>query len=117
MRDFDKWLGEFRKSIADYKYYINFPKVFENVDSIRIELNILNSLIGIAANLLGRRFLGIDMEESFLKISVARREEIDNSSLRAEYLKKLQRQAKILVGNSMRVAQEAPAHYGDDLPL
>lgn len=46
MRDFNAWLGEFRKSIADYKYYIDFPKVFANVDAIRIELNILNSLIG-----------------------------------------------------------------------
>ncbi|MDO4827425.1 MAG: type II restriction endonuclease, partial [Bacteroidia bacterium] len=29
-----------------YKYYINFPKVYANVDAVRIELNILNSLIG-----------------------------------------------------------------------
>lgn len=46
MRDFNAWLGNFRKSIADYKYYIDFPKVFANVDAVRIELNILNSLIG-----------------------------------------------------------------------
>ncbi len=46
MRDFNAWLGEFRSSIADYKYYIDFPKVFANVDALRIELNILNSLIG-----------------------------------------------------------------------
>ena len=46
MRDFNAWLGDFRKSIADYKYYIDFPKVFANVDAVRIELNILNSLIG-----------------------------------------------------------------------
>ncbi len=46
MRDFDLWLGEFRKSIADYKYYIDFNKVFTNVDAVKIELNIMNSLIG-----------------------------------------------------------------------
>ncbi len=46
MRDFNAWLKDFRKSIADYKYYIDFPKVFANVDAVRIELNILNSLIG-----------------------------------------------------------------------
>ena len=40
------WLGEFRKSIADYKYYIDFNKVFANVDAVKIELNIMNSLIG-----------------------------------------------------------------------
>ena len=45
-RDFNTWLGSFRKSIADYKYYIDFQKVFANVDSIKVELNILNSLIG-----------------------------------------------------------------------
>ena len=45
-RDFDKWLSGFRDSIAGYKYYVDFEKVFSNVDSVRIELNILNSLIG-----------------------------------------------------------------------
>lgn len=46
MRDFNNWLADFRPSIADYEYYIDFKKVFANVDSIRIPLNILNSLIG-----------------------------------------------------------------------
>lgn len=46
MRDFEKWLSGFRSTIADYRYYVNFNKVFENVDSIKVELNILNSLIG-----------------------------------------------------------------------
>ena len=36
----------FRASIATYSYYVDFKKVFENVDSIKVELNILNSLIG-----------------------------------------------------------------------
>lgn len=45
-RDFNNWLSGFRESIADYGYYINFEKVHRNVDSIKIELNILNSLIG-----------------------------------------------------------------------
>ena len=46
MRDFSKWLSGFRDSIADYGYYIDFEKVHRNVDNIKIELNILNSLIG-----------------------------------------------------------------------
>ena len=46
MRDFNTWLAAFRPSIADYKYYVDFEKVFSNVDAIRIPLNILNSLIG-----------------------------------------------------------------------
>ncbi len=45
-RDFNKWLSGFRDSIADYGYYIDFEKVHRNVDSIKVELNILNSLIG-----------------------------------------------------------------------
>lgn len=46
MRDFNKWLENFRDSIASYDYYIDFEKVYRNVDSIKIELNILNSLVG-----------------------------------------------------------------------
>lgn len=45
-RDFMTWLSGFRDSIADYGYYIDFEKVHRNVDAIKIELNILNSLIG-----------------------------------------------------------------------
>lgn len=45
-RDFNAWLSGFRDSIADYGYYIDFEKVYRNVDGIKVELNILNSLIG-----------------------------------------------------------------------
>ena len=45
-RDFHTWLSNFRYSIADFGYYIDFKKVYNNVDSIKVELNILNSLIG-----------------------------------------------------------------------
>lgn len=45
-RDFNTWLGEFRESIADYGYYIDFPKIHKNVDAIKVELNILNALVG-----------------------------------------------------------------------
>lgn len=45
-RDFNKWLSGFRDSISNYTYYVNFDKVYRNVDAIKIELNILNSLIG-----------------------------------------------------------------------
>lgn len=46
MREFKKWLNTFRRSIADYGYYIHFNKIYKNIDNIKIELNILNSLIG-----------------------------------------------------------------------
>jgi type II restriction enzyme len=45
-RNFNKWLANFRDSIADYGYYIDFEKVHRNVEKIKVELNILNSLIG-----------------------------------------------------------------------
>lgn len=45
-RDFNSWLSGFRDSIADYGYYIDFEKVHRNVEEIKVELNILNSLIG-----------------------------------------------------------------------
>lgn len=45
-RDFNTWLSEFRDSIADYGYYIDFEKVYCNVDKVRLELHLLNSLIG-----------------------------------------------------------------------
>ena len=45
-RNFSEWLLGFRDSIADYGYYIDFEKVHRNVDNIKVELNILNSLIG-----------------------------------------------------------------------
>lgn len=45
-RDFNCWLAGFRDSIADYGYYIDFEKVHKNVDGIKVELNLLNTLIG-----------------------------------------------------------------------
>ncbi len=45
-RNFTEWLSTFRNSIADYGYYIDFEKVHCNVNEIKVELNILNSLIG-----------------------------------------------------------------------
>lgn len=45
-RNFNEWLGTFRSSIATYSYYVDFEKVYGNVDAIKVELNILNSLIG-----------------------------------------------------------------------
>ncbi len=44
-RDFNTWLSGFRDSIANYGYYIDFEKVYRNVEAVKVELNILNSLI------------------------------------------------------------------------
>lgn len=45
-RDFNEWLTTFRRSIANYGYYVDFAKVHANIEEIKIPLNILNSLIG-----------------------------------------------------------------------
>lgn len=45
-RNFDEWLNKFRPSISGYDYYVDFNKVVKNVEEIKVELNILNSLIG-----------------------------------------------------------------------
>ncbi len=46
MRNFTEWLSKFKSSISDYAYYVDFPKVHRHIDAIKVELNILNSLIG-----------------------------------------------------------------------
>ena len=45
-RNFKEWLSTMRDSIATWRYYTDFEKVYSNVESIKVELNILNSLIG-----------------------------------------------------------------------
>ena len=45
-RDFNTWLSTMKDSIATWTYYTDFEKVYENVQKVKVELNILNSLIG-----------------------------------------------------------------------
>lgn len=45
-RDFNEWLKTIRSSIANYTYYIDFDTVYANAKGLKVELNILNSLIG-----------------------------------------------------------------------
>ncbi len=45
-RDFNTWLATMKNSIASYDYYIDFNKIYQNIETIKIELNMLNSLIG-----------------------------------------------------------------------
>lgn len=48
-----------------------------------------SSTTGIAANLFNRRFLGIEREEEFLRMSKRRREELFETYKRSEYLSKI----------------------------
>ena len=45
-RNFNEWLSKFKTSISDYTYYVDFERIYKNVDKVKVELNILNSLIG-----------------------------------------------------------------------
>ena len=45
-RNFNEWISKFKSSISNYTYYVDFNKIYKNVDNIKIELNILNTLIG-----------------------------------------------------------------------
>ena len=76
-----------------------------------------SSTTGIAANLLGRRFLGIDQEEKYLEMSKARREELNSFKRRDELIKKLERQAKLFQDSDIRVLSEPEVYYGPELPF
>ena len=45
-RDFAEWLLTFTDSIANYRYYIDFETIYKNAEIYKVELNMLNSLIG-----------------------------------------------------------------------
>lgn len=45
-RDFKDWFDTFTDTIATYEYYTDFNVVYKNIDKIKVELNIMNSLIG-----------------------------------------------------------------------
>lgn len=77
-----------------------------------------SSTTGIAANLFGRRFLGIDQDIDFLNLSIARRKEIDNELTKSEYIKRLLKQNNY--GNPTHcksVVADTNADYTIDLPF
>ncbi len=45
-KDFAQWLLTFTDSIANYKYYIDFETIYKNAEICKVELNMMNSLIG-----------------------------------------------------------------------
>jgi len=75
-----------------------------------------SSTTGIAANLLGRCFLGIDQEKQFLDISKNRKIEIENPRIFKEYKQKIQgfKDKKQLTEYLLR---EPELEYGLDLPF
>ena len=79
-----------------------------------------SSTTGIAANLLGRRFLGIDREEEFLKMSIDRKAEITDGRTAALFRRKIDRQAGLgtdFVGGTQALTGERAMDGYDELPF
>lgn len=66
---------------------------------------------GIAANLLGRRYLGLELEEEFLAMSKARRIEIEDIKIRNNYLERLEKAKHILPQEQSYIAEELNYDY------
>ena len=67
---------------------------------------------GIAANLLGRKYLGLEIKDEFLAMSKARREEIENSAVRSDYLERLAKAKIILPPDNFFVVDDPDINYG-----
>lgn len=74
-----------------------------------------SSTTGIAANLIGRRFLGIEKEQDFADMSRKRREEIEDFRIYGDYRSKIKDIAKSeVIQPSCFACEEEPF---DDLPF
>lgn len=75
-----------------------------------------SSTTGVAANLLNRRFLGIDMEEQYLNISTARICELEENIIRNDYMERLHLRA-IQDSSNELVLAEPSCDYIVELPF
>lgn len=75
-----------------------------------------SSTTGIAASLLGRRFLGLDQENQFLEISKNRREALDNINIRNEYRGKILKYTDKKLSDAFEL-KEPDIYYGNNLPV
>ncbi|MBD5290198.1 MAG: site-specific DNA-methyltransferase [Bacteroides sp.] len=73
-----------------------------------------SSTTGIAANLCGRRFLGIEQERDFAILGKNRREELNNQGIRLNYRDKL---SDLNFSNQKSFVFEPTDYYGMDLPF
>lgn len=74
-----------------------------------------SSTTGIAANLLGRRFLGIDKEEEYLNLSRDRKKEIEQATVFKQFCKKIKDITIIDNPNATSVCEGDVPYY--DLPF
>ena len=66
---------------------------------------------GIAANLLGRRYLGLEIEEEFLSMSKNRRIELEQATIRNEYIERLVKLKCVLPPKKEMLAKESVPVY------
>ena len=88
-RDFNQWLRKFKSSISNYGYYVDFEKIYKSAEKYKVELNILNSLIG--SNNIERDFENIILKypetlEVIPMLLAVRSNEIFVKDLTDEYL-------------------------------
>lgn len=73
-----------------------------------------SSTTGIAANLCGRRYLGIEQDGDFALLGKNRSEELNNQDIRVNYRNKL---SDLSYLNQEFLVQEPIDYYGIDLPF
>ena len=75
-----------------------------------------SSTTGIAATILGRRFLGIERETEFLEISRNRREELNNIKIKQDYHQRIIKYGDAKYLEILDFREPAP-YYGKDLDI
>lgn len=75
-----------------------------------------SSTTGIAATILGRRFLGIERETEFLEISRNRREELNDIKIKHDYHQRIIKYGDAKCLEILEVREPAP-YYGKDLDI
>lgn len=76
-----------------------------------------SSTTGIAANLLDRRYLGIDQDNNFLDLSILRKEEINDLDIRQDFLNRLNKQSKLFQDKEVCVLNDVEKELRYDLPF
>ena len=71
---------------------------------------------GIAANILGRRYLGLEQSSEFLELSKQRRIELDDISIKEKYREKIYKYSDVPLQDILEVHESEP-YYGIDLPI
>lgn len=71
---------------------------------------------GIAANILGRRYLGLEQEEEFLELSKQRRLELEDITIKNKYKEKIYKYSDVPLQPILELKESEP-YYGIDLPI